>query len=62
MEAIKIKLAAKLKDLGERDRLILSLYYYENLTIVEIAKVLKLTEKTALKGLDLALDNLREKL
>lgn len=41
--AIKEKLVACIKGLEEKDRLIISLYYYENLGYAEIAKIMGLT-------------------
>lgn len=43
-ESTSEQLQAAIKDLGERDQLILALYYYENLTLNEIAILLGLTE------------------
>jgi RNA polymerase sigma factor for flagellar operon FliA len=43
-KSISDKIQEKLKDLKERDRLILALYYYEDLTLNEIAILLGLTE------------------
>jgi RNA polymerase sigma factor for flagellar operon FliA len=37
-------LVAALQSLGERDRLVVSLYYYEELTLREISEVLGVTE------------------
>jgi len=43
-ESISSQLKDAIKDLKERDRLILALYYYEDLTLNEIALLLGLTE------------------
>jgi RNA polymerase sigma factor for flagellar operon FliA len=43
-ESTSQQLQTAIKDLGERDQLILALYYYENLTLNEIAILLGLTE------------------
>jgi RNA polymerase sigma factor for flagellar operon FliA len=43
-EGMQIKLKDHIKQLKERDRLILALYYYEDLTLSEIAVLLGLTE------------------
>lgn len=43
-ESTSKQLQSAIKDLKERDRLILSLYYYEDLTLNEIAVLLGLTE------------------
>lgn len=42
--SISSQLQSAIKELGERDRLVLSLYYYEDLTLREIAALLGLTE------------------
>ena len=62
MNDIKIQMVSKLKELCERDRLVLCLYYYEDMTLVEVAKVLSMSEKTAQKALDIARSHLKEKL
>lgn len=49
MQEIKIKLVNIMKDLSEKDRLIMVLYYYENLTAVDIGKILNIKEKTVSK-------------
>lgn len=41
---IAVDLAAQLEKLSEKERLVISLYYYEELTQKEIAEVLELTE------------------
>jgi len=41
---IKARIAAALATLNERDRLIVSLYYYEELTMREISQVLQISE------------------
>lgn len=43
-ESMKEKLKAHIKRLKERDRLVLALYYFEDLTLSEIALLLGLTE------------------
>jgi RNA polymerase sigma factor for flagellar operon FliA len=43
-EGMQLKLKEHIKKLKERDRLILALYYYEDLTLSEIAVLLGLTE------------------
>ena len=43
-EGLQNKLSTEIKKLPERDRLILALYYYEDLTLSEIAALLQLTE------------------
>jgi RNA polymerase sigma factor for flagellar operon FliA len=41
---IKQAIAEELKKLSERERLVIVLYYYEELTFKEIAEILKLSE------------------
>jgi len=43
-QSVSKQLQAAIKELKERDRLVLSLYYYEDLTLNEIAVLLGLTE------------------
>ena len=62
MNDIKIQMVSKLKELCEMDRLVLCLYYYEDMTLIEIAKVLNVTEKKAQKALGIAQSHLKEKL
>jgi RNA polymerase sigma factor for flagellar operon FliA len=62
MENLKTRLVQLLKDLPERDRLILALYYYENLTLIEIGKVLNISESRVSQIMSKSLDQLRVKL
>ena len=39
-----MRLVHALDDVGERERLVLTLYYYENLTLAQIGSVLGVTE------------------
>jgi RNA polymerase sigma factor for flagellar operon FliA len=41
---LKAKLKDAIDDLPEKERLVLSLYYYEELTMKEIGRVMELTE------------------
>ncbi len=43
-ESVANRIQAAIKNLKERERLILALYYYEDLTLAEIAQLLGLTE------------------
>jgi RNA polymerase sigma factor for flagellar operon FliA len=43
-DSMQQKLKAHIKQLKDRDRLVLALYYYEDLTLSEIAQLLDLTE------------------
>ena len=62
MDNIKTALVKIMADLPERDRLIMSLYYYENLTVVEIGAILKIKEETVKKNMNRVLNILREKM
>lgn len=62
MENLKARLVNLLKDLPERERLILALYYYENLTLVEIGQVLNISESRVSQIMSKSLDNLRGRL
>jgi RNA polymerase sigma factor for flagellar operon FliA len=43
-DELKIKLAEAIDQLNEKERVVVSLYYYENLKLKEIAKILEVTE------------------
>lgn len=62
METLKTRLVKILKDLPERERLILALYYYENLTLVEIGQVLNISESRVSQIMSKSLDQLRTRL
>ena len=62
VETLKSRLVTILKDLPERERLILALYYYENLTLVEIGQVLNISESRVSQIMSKSLDQLRTKL
>lgn len=55
-------LARALAELGEQDRLVLSLYYYEGLTLKEIGKLLGVSESRACQLRGRALVRLRAKI
>ncbi|MCI8649741.1 MAG: FliA/WhiG family RNA polymerase sigma factor [Anaerotruncus sp.] len=44
-EELRRELAAAIDSLNEQERMVLSMYYYENLTMKEIGKVLKVSEQ-----------------
>ena len=44
MKSVKDVVAKAIEDLPERQRLVLSLYYYEDLNLKEIGKILRVTE------------------
>lgn len=46
-EDIKTRMVGAIKKLSERDQLVLSLYYFEELTLKEIGKVLEVSESRA---------------
>lgn len=67
LEAIKSKelkavVAKALKKLNEKEQLVLSLYYYEEMTLKEIAKILDLTEARISQIHSKAIIKLRSKL
>ncbi|MCK4579015.1 MAG: FliA/WhiG family RNA polymerase sigma factor [Candidatus Marinimicrobia bacterium] len=62
MENLKVRLVNLLKELPERERLILALYYYENLTLVEIGQVLNISESRVSQIMSKSLDALRSKI
>lgn len=62
IDNLKTRLVNLLKSLPERERLILALYYYENLTLVEIGQVLNISESRVSQILSKSLDQLRKKL
>lgn len=55
-------LGESVRELDERERLILSLYYYEDLNLKEIAKVLDLGESRISQLLSKAISSLRKKM
>lgn len=46
-DELKTTLAKAIDELGERERLVISLYYYENLTFADIAEVLEVSVQRA---------------
>ena len=59
MDNLKSRLVSLLKELPERERLILALYYYENLTLVEIGQVLNVSESRVSQIMSKTLNQLR---
>ena len=62
IDNLKSRLVNLLKELPERERLILALYYYENLTLVEIGQVLNISESRVSQIMSKSLDELRGKI
>ncbi|WP_227767210.1 FliA/WhiG family RNA polymerase sigma factor [Zhaonella formicivorans] len=61
-QELKAALVQAIERLGEKDRLLLSLYYYEELTLKEIGKVLDVSESRVCQLHARALSRLREEL
>ncbi len=59
---LKSRLVNLLKEMPERERLILALYYYENLTLVEIGQVLNISESRVSQIMSKSLSQLRSQL
>ncbi|MFB0515244.1 MAG: sigma-70 family RNA polymerase sigma factor [Candidatus Neomarinimicrobiota bacterium] len=62
IDNLKTRLVSLLKEMPERERLILALYYYENLTLVEIGQVLNISESRVSQIMSKTLDLLRNQL
>ena len=62
IDNLKSRLVKLLKDLPERERLVLALYYYENLTLMEIGQVLNVSESRVSQIMSKSLDELRSKI
>ena len=62
IDNLKTRLVGLLKEMPERERLILALYYYENLTLVEIGQILNISESRVSQIMSKTLDQLRTKL
>jgi RNA polymerase sigma factor for flagellar operon FliA len=62
MKTIKKTIMLSIEDLPERQRLVLSLYYYEDLNLKEIGKVLRVTESRVSQLHAQAVQRLRAKL
>ena len=62
MKSIKDVVAKSIEDLPERQRLVLSLYYYEDLNLKEIGKILRVTESRVSQLHAQAISRLRAKL
>ena len=56
---LKTRMVSSLKKLSERDQLVLSLYYFEELTLKEIGKVLEVSESRACQIHSQAIMNLQ---
>lgn len=62
LKSVKEVIAAAIEDLPERQRLVLSLYYYEDLNLKEIGQVLRVTESRVSQLHAQAVQRLRVKL
>ncbi len=62
LKSVKDIVAAAIEDLPERQRLVLSLYYYEDLNLKEIGRVLRVTESRVSQLHAQAISRLRAKL
>lgn len=62
MKSVKEVVAKAIEDLPERQRLVLSLYYYEDLNLKEIGKILRVTESRVSQLHAQAISRLRAKL
>lgn len=62
LKSVKEVVAKSIEDLPERQRLVLSLYYYEDLNLKEIGKILRVTESRVSQLHAQAISRLRAKL
>lgn len=62
LKSVKDVVAKAIEDLPERQRLVLSLYYYEDLNLKEIGKILRVTESRVSQLHAQAISRLRAKL
>ena len=62
LKSIKGTVTKAIEDLPERQRLVLSLYYYEDLNLKEIGKILRVTESRVSQLHAQAISRLRAKL
>ena len=62
MKSVKDTVTHAIEELPERQRLVLSLYYYEDLNLKEIGKVLRVTESRVSQLHAQAVSRLRNKL
>ena len=62
MKSVKDVVAKAIEELPERQRLVLSLYYYEDLNLKEIGKILRVTESRVSQLHAQAISRLRAKL
>lgn len=58
-DEVRVRLAAKIRALGERERAVVALYYFEGLTLGEIGRVLGVTESRVCQLHTRALKHLR---
>lgn len=56
---LAVELQTIIHELPERERLILALYYYENLTLVEISQIMNISESDVADLMSRILDQLR---
>jgi RNA polymerase sigma factor FliA len=59
---VRARLVRAIEDLGEQERVVITFYYYEGLTLKEIGRVLDLTEGRISQILHSALVRLRQDL
>jgi RNA polymerase sigma factor for flagellar operon FliA len=62
IDNLKARLVNLLKEMPERERLIMALYYYENLTLVEIGQILNISESRVSQIMSKTLNQLRSQL
>ena len=62
LKSVKATVTKSIEDLPERQRLVLSLYYYEDLNLKEIGRVLRVTESRVSQLHAQAIQRLRGKL
>jgi RNA polymerase sigma factor for flagellar operon FliA len=62
LKSIKSIVTGAIEDLPERQRLVLSLYYYEDLNLKEIGRILRVTESRVSQLHAQAISRLRAKL
>ena len=62
LKSIKGTIASSIEDLPERQRLVLSLYYYEDMNLKEIGKILRVTESRVSQLHAKAISKLRSRL
>jgi RNA polymerase sigma factor for flagellar operon FliA len=62
MAEVRARLVSAIEELGEQERVVITFYYYEGLTLREIGRVLDLTEGRISQILHSALVRLRQNL